>query len=455
MSVVIRGIKNAFRNWIRTLSVVLILAISIGLALVMYLAHAAVGARIDSVKSSIGNVITVTPAGSQGFEGGGEPLTASQLVPVKSIAHVVSVNETLNERLETDTNTNLTSAIEPGTLGNRRNGQVNVQINNSGRGGSAAPRDFKLPIILNGISDISSLTNSTTTSVASGTVFAADSTENVAAVGKELAAKNNLSVDSTFTANEKTVKVVAIFDSGSEFANNTVYMPIAAVQAIMNEAGQISTASITVDSIDNMDAALASVKSALGTDKADVTSSKDTATQAVEPLTNIQNISLYSLIGALVAGAVITLLTMIMIVRERRREIGVLKAIGASNISIVTQFISESLVLTLMASVVGIIAGVFLSNPVLSALVSSSSDATGAPRIGGGPTGSGGGFRSVVVGFGPGVNFREALTSLQAHVGPQIVLYGIGAALVIAIVGSAIPAFLISKIRPAEVIRGE
>ncbi len=457
MSVIIRGIKNAFRNWIRTISVVLILGISIGLALVMYLAQSAVTARIDSVKSSIGNTLTIRPAGSQGFEGGGEPLTEDQIKPLSSLAHVVGVSKTLDERLEPGITTNLVSAIEPGTLGNRRNGQVSVQIGGPGGGNN---RTFSIPIMVNGISDTTTLTNSSSTSIASGSVFATDSKENVAVVGKTLAEKNSLKVGSTFTAHSATVKVVGIFDAGNEFQNNSVYMPIAAVQGVMDEAGQISTAVVTVDSVDNMNETTTLVKNTLGTDKADITSSQDTATQALEPLMNIQAISWYSLIGALVAGSVITLLTMIMIVRERRKEIGVLKAIGASNISIVSQFVSESMILTLMASVAGIILGVFLSNPILSALVSSTSSANGAPRIaGGGPGGPGGaavvGVRSVLVGFGPGLNFRDAVASLQANVGPQIVLYGVLAAIVIAIVGSAIPAFLISKVRPAEVIRGE
>lgn len=451
MSVIFRGMKNAFRNWIRTVSVVLILAISIGLALVMYLAQSAVSARIESVKSSIGNTITITPAGSQGFEGGGEPLTGTQLASVKSIDHVASVNETLNERLETGSTTNLNSAIEPGTLGNRRNAQVNVQINGRAPEGG---RTFSVPIMVNGISNTETLTNSSTTSITSGTVFDAASKDNVAVVGKDLAAKNNLSLDSTFTANGATVKVVAVFDAGNTFANNSIYMPIASVQTIMNEADQVSQAVVTVDSIDNIDSTVSALKSALGSDKADVTSNQDSAKSALEPLTNIQNISWYSLIGALAAGAVITLLTMIMIVRERRREIGVLKAIGASNISIVMQFVSESLVLTLLAGVVGIIAGIFLSNPVLSALVSSN-ESQGGPQFSAGGPGGGPGGRALFVGFAGGANIREALASLQANVGPQIILYGVLAAVVIAIVGSAIPAFLISKIRPAEVIRGE
>ena len=62
MGFITRGAKNAFRNNIRTLSIVVILALSIGLALTMLLARQAVQAKIDSVKSSIGNTITVSPA---------------------------------------------------------------------------------------------------------------------------------------------------------------------------------------------------------------------------------------------------------------------------------------------------------------------------------------------------------------------------------------------------------
>lgn len=70
MSTVTRGVRNAFRNPIRTAGVTIILALSIGLALVMTLSLKAVTNRIEIVKSSIGNTVTVSPAGARGFEGG-------------------------------------------------------------------------------------------------------------------------------------------------------------------------------------------------------------------------------------------------------------------------------------------------------------------------------------------------------------------------------------------------
>ena len=120
MNLVSRGVRNAFRNGVRTFSITIILGLSIGLALTMLVANKAVQTKINSVKSSIGNIITVTPAGAQGFQGGGEPLTTTEVDKVKSTEHVLGVTATLQDRLDS-TATNLVSAIEAGSLGRRHN----------------------------------------------------------------------------------------------------------------------------------------------------------------------------------------------------------------------------------------------------------------------------------------------------------------------------------------------
>src|SRR5665213_1241224 len=111
-----RGVRNAFRNQIRTFSIVIILGLSVGLALAMLLAHQAVGQKINSVKSSVGNTVSVSPAGVRGFEGGGNTLTEAQLSPVQKLSHVTSVTESLSDRLTTS-NTSLQPSISAGTLG--------------------------------------------------------------------------------------------------------------------------------------------------------------------------------------------------------------------------------------------------------------------------------------------------------------------------------------------------
>lgn len=447
MNTFTRGMRNAFRNGIRTVSIVIIVGLSIGLALTMLVANKAVSTKINSVKSSIGNTITISPAGARGFEGGGDPLTADQIKKVGATTHVVSVTQTLQDRLDSS-QTNLVSSVEPGQLGRRfnRNSSSNSQpAPPAGGGQTSASGTVILPVTVTGTNNLSGTAalaqGGGTVKVTSGKEFNANSSDNVALVGTALAKKNNLSVGSTFTAYGTTVTVSGIFDAGNNFSNSNLIMPLAAVQKLSGQTGEVTNVTAQVDSITNVDATTQALKSSLG-DSADVVSQADRESEALTPLENIKSISFFSLVGAVVAGAVIILLTMLMIVRERRREIGVLKAIGASGRTVTTQFVIEAITFTSMGAVLGLIIGVVAANPVTKLLVSNSANS-------GGMGGPGGGFGRVARMGG------QQLTQIQAAVGWDLLLYGLLAALVIAIVGSAIPAWLISKVRPAEVMRAE
>jgi len=445
-----RGIKNAFRNWIRTFSIVIILSLSVGLALTMLIARQAVQQKIESVKSSVGNTVSISPAGMRGFEGGGEALADEQVAKVQKLEHVSSVTKTLNDRLSA-TDSNLVSSIDAGTLGERfsqRSGQTftppqdEVRPNQNSQG----TRSFTPPITVLGTTDptnLSSTLGGGSFKLESGNVFDVNSADSIALIGKNLALKNNLKVGSTFSAYNTPIKVVGIFDSGNNFSNNQVIIPITTLQKLTSQAGQITSATVKVDSVANIDAVTESIKGVLG-DKADITNSAEQVKQVVTPLENIKSISTISLIGSLIAGSIIILLTMIMIVRERRKEIGVLKAIGASNIKVTIQFVTESLTLTVLGAFFGLIIGVFGSNPVTKLLVQNSTNT--ANNFG---PGSGGGR-----GLGRMMEFT-GMRNIQANVGWEIIVYGLLVALVIAIVGSAIPSWFISKIRPAEVMRKE
>jgi putative ABC transport system permease protein len=462
MRLIRRGILNAFRNLIRTLSVTMILALSIGLALIMLLSYQTVQNRIASVKATVGNTITVHPAGAQGFQGGGEPLTDEQMDTIRSIEHVTTVVATLQDRLVPTTDTNLASAIEPGTIGKRAGQQAQRQVFimekpgvTQSDSGMPSNQTFSIPIMINATSNPGSLLNNDA-KLTAGSLFAADSTENVAVVGTSLATKNNLNVGSTFTAySGKTITVVGIYDAGNEFANSGMAMPIKTLQTLSDQVGSVSNATVTADTIENVDGIVSAIQSKIGTDKVDVTSNKEAAEASLTPLKNIASITFSSLIGALIAGSIITLLIMMMIVRERRREIGVLKAIGSSNIGIVMQFVTESLVLTFIGSIIGIIIGLTLSNPVLDALVKNSSS-DGVPSLSmGGPSGGTGFTKAVRVGGLVGEGIRSTVSDLHATTGLNLVFYGLLTAVAITILGSAIPAWLIAKVKPAEVMRAE
>jgi putative ABC transport system permease protein len=458
MGILSRGVRNAFRNGIRTFSIVVILGLSVGLALAMLLARHAVQAKIDSVQSSIGNIITVSPAGVRGFAGGGEPLTTDQIAKVKALPHVVGVTETLQDRLAAE-DTNLQSALDLGSLGRRFNGQ-NGQNPQAGPNGFANPnaanpnggnpnRTFAAPIIAIGTNDPSSLAalGGGQVSLTSGKLFAPDSNDNVALIGDGLATKNNLTVGGTFQAHGTDVTVAGIFTSGTRFTDSAVVMPLSTLQRLSGQAGAVTGATVQVDTITNLEPTVAAIKTTLG-DAADVVSQQDTSQQALAPLKNIKSVSLFSLLGAVVAGGVIIFLTMLMIVRERRREIAVLKAIGAPNRKVTLQFIYEAVTFTLMGAALGLVGGVLAGNPVTHMLVSSNTNnaASAAPGAAGG---GGAGIRAL--------QNRGAFNigTIHAAAGWNVLGYGLGVALLIAVIGTAIPSLLIGRVRPAEVLRGE
>jgi len=454
VSTVARGAKNAYRNTVRTVSIVLILAISFALALVMLLSVQAVNTRTASVSAAVGTTITVTPAGSQGFNGGGNPLTTADITKISSTKNVVSVASSVSDRLSNSSSTspfggsatggktNLKSSISPGSLGRRFGG-------GNGANGGAPPANFSLPITITGSTQPLSATILAAQSVTltSGKSVDGSSSTYTADIGKSLATKNTLKVGSTFTAYSKTFTVVGIFDTKSTFSNSEIVVPLKTLQTLSGING-VTTVIANVSTINVLSTTATSIQSNLGTNVASVTTGQTNNASIISSLNSIKTIALYSLIGALVAGSTILFLSMLMIVRERRREIGILKAFGSSNGGVVRLFVAEAMTLTGMGAAAGVILGILLSNPVLKVLVNNSSTTPTTGGFGGRPPG-GGGFGNPV-GFG-----SSTLSSLHAAVGINVLIFGVIAAIIIAFVGSAIPSYIIAKVRPAEVLRGE
>jgi putative ABC transport system permease protein len=462
MSVVSRGVKNAFRNGLRTSAVVLILAISIGLSLSMMVANKAVEGRIADLKEDIGTTIRINPAGAQGFEGGGEPLTNGDLNKVRAAEHVASADGVVQFMLQTKTDddahsnfmirgggnageTDLESPVEPGTLGKRFNTDSSTNAS-----GGVVP-DIKLPI--RGIGTDGNRDDfGTPFNITDGRALKDGDTYS-AIIGTTLAEKNNLKVGSTFTAYDKKFTVVGIMDQETEFANATVVIPLAVAQDLSETDGEVSAIIAQADSIESLEAAMAGIKDSLG-DGADVTTTQQNIQEAIESLRSVQSISIVGFISSLAAAALIVLMVMFVIVRERRREIGVLKAIGGSNRTIVGQFIVEAIVLVGMGGIIGLGAAVVSSGAVANALVSSSVSTTENEDGPQGPAGGGAVMRFKASGDTL-QDTKELVGDVTASVGAATVAYGVLGMLAVAVAGSAIPAWLIAKVRPAEVLRGE
>ena len=445
MNVVTRGIRSALRSPLRSGAIIAMLAISTGLILAMLVARSSVNAKIEEVKASVATQVTINPAGVQGGMGGGDPLTADQVAKIKNTAHVSSVAATLTDQLTGNDNTSLNPSLDP------------PKIHIMGPSGESTQQpEQKAPVITTGTTTPSSTV--TKDKLTSGVMIDGTGTERVAIVGKKLAEKNNLSVGSTFTLYGETFTVKGIFSTDNRFQDSSLIVPLATLQEVSDQSGEVSTVTATIDNSDNVASTVTALKEALG-DKADVTSQEEQAETTLAPLTSIADLALGGVIAATIAGAVIVLLAMVMVVRERRREIGVIKAIGGTNRSIVTQFITEGLTLTIIGGIVGLGIGIATSGPLTQSLVSNQS--TNSSQTGntqGLVRGTGGSPGGMMRMGGPGAVTNQIsanLTSVTSSVTPQTFAISSAIVILIAIIGSAVPAWTIARIRPAEVLRTE
>ena len=117
-----------------------ILAVSLGLALIMFEVHAASASQLSQISGNVGNNITVRPAGSSGFGGGGggggdsTPLPQAQVDQLSSLPHVTAVQETVSTSY---TGSELVSGISFGSFGSSFGNATPVQVPN----GSSSSRN--------------------------------------------------------------------------------------------------------------------------------------------------------------------------------------------------------------------------------------------------------------------------------------------------------------------------
>ncbi len=457
MGVIIRGFKNAFRNWIRSLSIVALLGISCALALALLLANQAVKTKITDLKASAATTLTVSPAGMFGREGGGEPLTRDDVKKLEGLENIAQVGahmlafgrqmltgSSLSQSAQPEPDVELDSSIDPGTLGKR------------GAGVGASNVNFKLPVMMTGLLGQLDRTG-TQLKLTGGTLSFSGDDVYEAVLGKGIAAKNNLSVGSTFKAYKQTFKVVGIIEGGTEFANDAVYGPISTMQRLTGQPSEVNQIFVRVNAIDNLDSVKTAIGNALGNTRVDITTPAQNTFDTITAMKGIQQISVTGMVVALGAAAVITFLVMVMIVRERRREIGVLKAIGASNVRVVGQFVTEALVLTLCGAVLGVALAAASSNQITGALVKANvSESIDHGERGLRAPGGGTGRPGFVMKLDGSVGTARSLVrNIETSIGWPLLAQGLGMAVLIAVLGSAIPAWLIAKVQPAEVMRAE
>jgi len=115
------------------------------------------------------------------------------------------------------------------------------------------------------------------------------------------------------------------------------------------------------------------------TDNYSVVTDESTFNNMTEPVENLQNLMRTFLIIVLVLGAVIMVLLSTIVIRERKYEIGVLRAMGMKKKRVALGLWIEIITITCICFVLGMGAGTMLSQPVSDMILVGQSD---SPSIG-------------------------------------------------------------------------
>jgi putative ABC transport system permease protein len=282
------------------------------------------------------------------------------------------------------------------------------------------------------------LTGNAQMDIVEGRYFTTDENDaDVMVVGQALADTNGLEVGSVVDIEGVSVKVIGIYDSGQVFGNNMLVMPIGTVQRVFDLEG-VTSVTVQADDVNDVDAVVSSIREIFDEDTADVTTTASMYERISESVASASGASQMAMIVALIVAAVVILFSVILMVRQRVKEIGILKAIGASNRQIELQLGGEALAMSVMAAIIGALITYALAQKVANLLVASPGGGFGTP--------GGGGL------FGGDVT---SVAGVSVAVSPEVFLYALGIAIALAIVASIFPARYISRIKPAEVLRYE
>jgi putative ABC transport system permease protein len=331
----LRGVSNPLRHTARTAAVVSLLALVLVLLALMVEAAQASRQKIAAMESRVQTLIELREAGAFGTGGfggdspiGKEGFTVATLHKTRQIPHarhLARVDEYVYKPEMDPTKGNAYAMIigfHPGAA-MRAIGEV----------------DYENARII------------------AGRALGVEDTDARVAVVGMLYARQRLGIESPSDLppegrpalfNGQAFQVVGIYTTANDFGDNHVFMPINVFREVYRPGDKLSKIFVTVDSVSNVPKVVEELRAI---PEADVVTSPESVATARSALGSLSMASTYAAVMLFIIGAVLIVFVMILSTRERVREIGTLKALGASNREVVAQFLAEAVTISAIAGV--------------------------------------------------------------------------------------------------------
>ncbi|MDA2922588.1 ABC transporter permease [Patescibacteria group bacterium AH-259-L07] len=409
MRTVFRAIRNIYRSPTRTILIIAVLGLAIGISITMQQTATIVSATSKALKENIQTLIEVRAEGATGMGRGVQPLAEDTVEKIEDIPNIIGLEKYLYVR-RVDNTKKYTVSVISGLY------PITSELRVNSHGEVGAPTIVK------------------------GRAFREDDEGNNAAIaGTIFAQENNLDVGSSFELDGETLDIIGIFDSGFVFGDNQIFIPLdtaqkfAVSQEYIPDETRISQIFVVVNSVDNVPLVEKTLREQL--DDVDVLSGQKNVFLASEALSTIQRESFYGSYFTVLISALIIIFTMVLIGRERTKEIGILKAIGASNGEVAKQFIVETSAIAILGSIFGIILFAFFAPFLANSLLGLSTTS--------------------LTGLSGGMGAQAADDILSFSISAKVILSGVLLGILLAIIGSIYPVYRAVKLKPAEALRYE
>ncbi len=388
--------KNLSRN--KSRSALTIFGIAIGVAAVIGL-----GLLTEGLPSSTQNALTAGvadfsviaktndaeegPGGPGGGMGGQQLISQDYVSQIQKISGVNSAVGVLRSMSDLDSSSTSNSSSNQSTSG-----------------------DFRSMTTLIGI-DKNSLSMDDIV-ITNGTVF---SDENEVIIGKRAAERSGKTIGNNISISNQTFQIVGIYETGNFQDDSGIVMSIDKLQNLTGNTDKISLILVKADNGTDTSKLATTIENKYSNEL--TTSTSLSGMDRMNQGLNVINTAIWGIsLLAILIGGIITVITMMKAVSERTREIGVLRAIGWTRKRIIKMIIGESILLSLIAIVIGMMVGI------------------GVVEI---------------------LSSTQILSGLTPSYSVLLFLKGIVVALLLGIIGGFYPAYKASKLEPTEALRYE
>jgi putative ABC transport system permease protein len=184
-----------------------------------------------------------------------------------------------------------------------------------------------------------------------------------------LAVKNKDVIEIAFGKQKLTTKIVGTVETGS-VEERGLYLPIQSVQKLLNQPGQINVVFIRANT-DKRSLQQIANQLAIAIPGAKIKTIRQIAEAEEVLLRKIKLLMLMVTIVSLLAATISVMTTMSATILERRTEIGLFKALGGTKITIGLFFLTEAIVIGLVAAIIGFLLGIFSAEVVAKAVFGS------------------------------------------------------------------------------------